>query len=89
MVSYCVSFIDSFLLSGKLKIKVHAGNSAPTAPGMLSRHYAPNTTTILTDNIDIEIEKYLGKRIGVLQFKKNGTYPIVSAIETLSAIGDT
>ena len=76
-------------ITGKLKIKVNAGNSAPTAPGMLSRHYAPNTTTILTDNIDVAIEKYLGKRIGILQFKKHSTYPLVSAIETLSAIGDT
>ena len=76
-------------ITGKLKLKVNAGNSAPTAPGMLSRHYAPNTTTILTDNIDVAIEKYLGKRIGILQFKKHSTYPLVSAIETLSAIGDT
>lgn len=76
-------------ITGKLKIKVNAGNDAPSAPGMLSRHYAPNTTTILTDNIDVEIEKYLGKRIGILQFKKHSTYPLVSAIETLSAIGDT
>ena len=48
-------------------MRVHANNESVLAPGMLSKHYAPNTTTILTDNLVAEIEKHLGKRIGVLQ----------------------
>lgn len=41
----------------------------PDAPGMLARHYAPNTTTYLCDSILEEIEKHQGKRIGILSFK--------------------
>lgn len=41
----------------------------PDAPGMLAKHYAPNTKTVLTDTIAREIESHNGKRIGVLSFK--------------------
>ncbi|WP_248724279.1 L-threonylcarbamoyladenylate synthase [Seonamhaeicola sp. ML3] len=41
----------------------------PDAPGMLARHYAPNTRTFLTENVLEEIEKHVSKRIGILSFK--------------------
>jgi L-threonylcarbamoyladenylate synthase len=75
-------------ITGPLQIRVHANNESVVAPGMLSKHYAPKTTTILTDNITSEIEKNLGKRIGILQFKPTTLPSFVIAIETLSQTGD-
>jgi L-threonylcarbamoyladenylate synthase len=40
----------------------------PDAPGMLERHYAPTTKTILTDNLQKAIQQYQGKRIGLLVY---------------------
>ncbi len=40
----------------------------PNAPGMLERHYAPKTKTILTDNLKEDIKKNKGKRIGLLVY---------------------
>ena len=42
--------------------------NAPEAPGMLTRHYAPLTKTILVNDVKKEIEKYPTKRIGLLLF---------------------
>ena len=42
---------------------------APEAPGMLERHYAPTTQTILVDNISEAIKKHSDKRIGILAFQ--------------------
>ena len=75
-------------ITGPLQIRVHANNESVVAPGMLSKHYAPKTTTILTDNISSEIEKNLDKRIGILQFKPTTLPSFVIAIETLSQTGD-
>jgi L-threonylcarbamoyladenylate synthase len=75
-------------ITGPLQIRVHANNESVKAPGMLSKHYAPKTTTILTDNISSEIEKNLDKRIGILQFKPTTLPSFVIAIETLSQTGD-
>jgi L-threonylcarbamoyladenylate synthase len=52
---------------GEVEIK-NKKEIAPDAPGMLERHYAPKTTTILTDNLQKSIEEYQDKRIGVLIF---------------------
>jgi len=46
-------------------------NHSPVAPGMMKKHYAPNTNFILTDKISIEIEKNNHLRIGILTFDKN------------------
>lgn len=53
---------------GKVVIK-NKKEENPDAPGMLDRHYAPSTKTILTDSISEEIKKHIGKRIGILVFK--------------------
>ncbi|MBT8244117.1 MAG: threonylcarbamoyl-AMP synthase [Winogradskyella sp.] len=53
---------------GKIEIKNHK-ESAPVAPGMLARHYAPKTKTVLSDNLSETISKYSGKEIGVLSFQ--------------------
>jgi len=41
---------------------------SPNAPGMLERHYAPKTKTILTDNLQKSIRDYQHKRIGLLVY---------------------
>ncbi len=52
----------------------------PSAPGMLARHYAPKTKTILVDNILEAIKYHPEKRIGILSFKtefKKGDFQII------------
>lgn len=53
---------------GKVTLK-NKKEENPEAPGMLLKHYAPKTKTILTDNILEEIKKFQGKKIGVLAFQ--------------------
>jgi L-threonylcarbamoyladenylate synthase len=84
-----ISIEDIEKITGKVEMRVHNDNSAPAAPGMLSRHYAPNTTTILTDDIDIAIEQYEGYKIGLLLFKNTMVPDIITAVEVLSNTGDT
>jgi L-threonylcarbamoyladenylate synthase len=52
---------------GKISIK-NKKEVAPDAPGMLERHYAPTTKTILTDNLQKAIQQFQGKRIGLLVY---------------------
>jgi L-threonylcarbamoyladenylate synthase len=58
---------------GKLQIKNilidHQKAIVPDAPGMLARHYAPKTTTVLSTDVAKSIRKFKGKRIGVLSFQ--------------------
>ena len=52
------------------KVNFHTKNDKdPAAPGMLSRHYSPNTTTYLTDDVVEMIKLHPNKKIGVLLFK--------------------
>jgi L-threonylcarbamoyladenylate synthase len=75
-------------ITGILKMRVHANNESVVAPGMLSKHYAPSTTTILTDDITSDIQKYSGKRIGILQLSPATLPSFVIAVETLSQTGN-
>ena len=40
----------------------------PSAPGMMARHYAPETATIVTEHINDAVNFYHDKRIGLLLF---------------------
>jgi L-threonylcarbamoyladenylate synthase len=54
--------------------KVHIKNNKeenPEAPGMLLKHYAPKTLTVLTSDVVKEINKFEGKKIGVLSFNSS------------------
>jgi L-threonylcarbamoyladenylate synthase len=53
---------------GVLKIKIHKGE-APIAPGMLSKHYAPQTKTILSETITQDLILFDKKRVGVLTYQ--------------------
>lgn len=56
-------------ITGKLSITT-SNNSTPNSPGMLSRHYAPATTTYLTKNVNELLKSFDGKKIGLLLFRK-------------------
>lgn len=72
---------------GKVTIKNKKENN-PTAPGMLSRHYAPSTETFLVENASDFIKDYSDKKIGVLLFNTliNSSEHIYQ--EVLSEAGD-
>lgn len=55
---------------GKTSIK-NKKEQNPDAPGMLARHYAPKTKTILVDDIKAELKNYPNKKIGVLVFSES------------------
>lgn len=52
---------------GKVTIK-NQKEQNPDAPGMLQKHYSPKTFTVLTSDIQGEIKKFQGKKIGILSF---------------------
>jgi L-threonylcarbamoyladenylate synthase len=59
----------------------------PSAPGMLSRHYAPRTPIVL-DWSEKNLDSYKSRRIGLLAFRKPGTSLNFNHIEILSKKGD-
>jgi len=50
---------------GEIEV-ANGGAEKPKAPGMKYRHYAPEAPLYIVDDIDVEAEKYEGKRIGKL-----------------------
>jgi len=72
---------------GPIEIK-NKTEITPEAPGMLDRHYAPSTLTILVDDISKAIQKYTDKRIGVLAFSKPTQHDAVAFQIVLSASTD-
>lgn len=72
---------------GKLNITTN-NDQSPNAPGMLSRHYAPNTDTYLTDNIPDLLTCFEGQKIGLLVFKSQIQNDNILHQEILSKSGD-
>jgi len=62
--------------------------TAPDAPGMLERHYAPNTKTIITNNINEAVINNIGKRIGLISFSKHVENPEIAFQVALSPSGN-
>lgn len=60
----------------------------PSAPGMMARHYAPQTVTIVTKNINDAVRFYHGKRIGLLRFNSKINDESILHQEVLSISGD-
>jgi len=60
----------------------------PNAPGMMARHYAPNTKTIFTSDVVNAIDEHNSKRIGVLLFNVDLNNPHIRYQEILSKKGD-
>lgn len=71
-------------ITGKLKT-ITNNDQSPEAPGMLSRHYAPNTDTYLTDDVPGSLQKFEGKRIGLLLYKQPIQHENITHQEVLSA----
>ena len=72
---------------GPLKIKTN-NEKTPSAPGMLSKHYAPKTKTILTETVTEELELFDTKRIGLLTYQNHFEHKNIVTNEVLSATGD-
>lgn len=72
---------------GKIAVK-NKKEVSPDAPGMLKRHYAPSTKTIVTENIIEEIKKHSKKRIGIITFKSDLKDDNITAQIILSTKGD-
>ncbi len=71
---------------GEIEIKNIDANK-PLSPGMLPRHYAPRTPIIIGLSEE-EIEKYRGKKIGFLAFKRPANIFKFDYMEVLSEKGD-
>jgi L-threonylcarbamoyladenylate synthase len=64
-----ISVEDIEEVIGKVKIQ-NKKESAPNAPGMLSKHYSPTTMTFLKNDVVEFIKEFREKRIGLLLFKE-------------------
>ena len=71
---------------GNLIININ-NDSKPSSPGMLSKHYAPNTDIYLTNNVNAFMKSFGGKKIGLLLFKDKVSNKNVVQ-EVLSESGD-
>lgn len=72
---------------GEVKVK-NKKESAPNAPGMLARHYAPKTKTYLVEDAVHFVKAYSDKKIGVLRFDKEMKSSNIEHVEVLSKKGD-
>ena len=72
---------------GVLKIQIHKGET-PIAPGMLSKHYAPQTKTILSEAIAQDLILFDKKRVGVLTYQTVFKNENIVAHEVLSPTGN-
>ena len=72
---------------GPIKIK-NQNRKNPSAPGMLTRHYAPKTQIQINDDISLALAQNPDKKIGVLSFKKNKKIKTEIHQEVLSISGD-
>lgn len=78
---------DIETIVGTVKKRTH-NDSTPEAPGMLSRHYAPSTTTILTANVTECLKTFPNQKVGVLVFQNQRHDPQIRHQEILSPKGD-
>ena len=72
---------------GPIKIK-NQNSKNPSAPGMLTRHYAPKTQIQINDDISLALAQNPDKKIGVLSFRKNKKIKTEIHQEVLSISGD-
>jgi len=81
-----ISMEDIIEVVGEVTLK-NKKEVAPNAPGMLSRHYAPNTKLYLVEHVTDFIQGHPNKKIGVIRFSKGLKSPNVSHLEILSKKG--
>jgi L-threonylcarbamoyladenylate synthase len=81
-----VSLEEIESIIGKVEINPIEGDR-PSAPGMLSKHYAPRTPILLNWN-EKDLDQYRGKNIGLLTFQEPKNHLKFFFIEVLSKKGD-
>lgn len=72
---------------GKVKL-ITVNETAPVAPGMLLKHYAPSTPTLLVTDVPKTVAQFPEKRIGLLLFKDSIRDNSVLMEEVLSKTGN-
>jgi L-threonylcarbamoyladenylate synthase len=82
-----IAIEDIEKIVGKLRFTTN-NDTSPSAPGMLSRHYAPKTDTYLTNDISDLLKSFKGKKIGLLLFKNPIQNNTIIHQEILSKSGD-
>lgn len=85
MGSISIEEIQSLIGSIKLMNKEE---KSPAAPGMLARHYAPATPTVLVENAEAYLSKSNAKKIGLLSFDRVKNKDAFEKIELLSVNSD-
>lgn len=71
------------------EVRIHNfEEKAPDAPGMMLKHYAPKTTTIVVPDLRNALALHTGKRIGLLVFDSKMRCKDVVHKERLSKTGD-
>ncbi len=67
---------------GKVTVK-NKKETAPLAPGMLSRHYAPKTKTHLVEDVALFLKQNAGKKIGAIVHSEHVTGNEYITVKTL------
>ena len=82
-----ISVEDIEEVIGPIEVK-NKKEAAPDAPGMLSRHYAPSTTTYLVDDVLPFLEGVTYSKVGVITFKEDRVHDKIKHVEILSPAAD-
>ncbi len=82
-----ISIEDITAVVGPITIK-NNDKKTPDAPGMLKKHYAPRTTTVLIDDVLSFIDANKDKKIGLILHTVDDLKYEVSQISYLSKTGD-
>lgn len=72
---------------GKIRIN-NTNETAPIAPGMLAKHYSPQTKTYLVNDVEEFIKDFPDQRIGVITFSKEMRFSNIVHLEILSTSAD-
>ncbi len=72
---------------GEVSIK-NKNETAPNAPGMLAKHYAPKTKLFLVEDLEQAVHAHKGKKIALLRFTENTTSIPCEHEVILSSKGD-
>lgn len=70
---------------GKIKVK-NTKEQSPEAPGMLLKHYAPKTKTIMVEDLENYLQHKTTQKIGTITFHKKVDNPNVVHQEILSQL---
>lgn len=82
-----IAIEDIEAIVGSVQV-VNKAENTPDAPGMLAKHYAPRTKTVLVDDVESFASKHADKKLGILVFTLSEALKDMSAVETLSKTGN-